>query len=147
MCGYTFKLKLKKINSQTDRARVEAVGLRPPRTPRPTGGGCVLLGGESRASPAGPGACGRVAATARRGRGIPHLEGSRRRRPGDRAGIFQWGRRLLKGALSARGGRHGAGTAGTARPGCGGGVGGWTPAVHPRTAPWIPWLAASAGFS
>lgn len=27
---------------------------------------------------------------------IPHLERSRRRRPGDRAGIFQWGRRLLK---------------------------------------------------
>lgn len=37
-------------------------------------------------------------------RGIPHLEGSRRRlpaSPGDRAGIFHWGRRLLKGSLSA----------------------------------------------
>ena len=68
------------------------------------------------------------------GPGIPHLEGSRRRpaaRQGDRVGIFQWGRRLLKGSLSAgeAQGQRGQRGLGVGRP----------QLVTPRAALRIPW--------
>lgn len=127
MCGYKFKLKFKHFTCQKDRAREEAAGLQPPssglRLPRDPPGRSAEAARSREGSQAGglvtaPAGALQLHLVAGGGaESFTFLEGNRRHRPGDRAGIFQRGRRLLKGPLSAHGGgRQGAGAA---RPGVG----------------------------
>lgn len=89
-----FKLKCKAFDSPTGRARAEAAGVPPPSSGRgvPCGPGAGVTG-----RPAGR----RLRAVQLHLVGAESLTSREADAARDRAGIFQWGRRLLKGPLSA----------------------------------------------